>query len=206
MADLDETAPNPVLFAGAEDPPSRPTDPSNLLESADGVVGFLPFRRWVQSFRAKQVYPQQRCQRYVEGWSDSSSSRYENSLNPSPGSGPQELQWEALSRHSSHLGTVKTNTMSIASQSVMRSRGATQSTTNHSTKSDMRQSTESGRPASWVMDEEAHNRAVKRRRALREIIVTESDYVLGLKALTDVWLSAYLEVIILFSSGLTIAF
>ncbi|KAI9040109.1 putative Rho guanyl nucleotide exchange factor [Aspergillus affinis] len=187
MTDLEETAPKPFPLVEPYDL-ERLVDTSNLLESADGVAGFLPFRRWVKSFREKREYPGQKCQRYVEGWSDTSSSRCENSLSLSTGNGAQELQWEAMSRHSSHLGTVKTNTMSITSQSVMRSRGATQSTTNYSAKSDMRQSTESARPVSWIMDEEAHNRAVKRRRALREIIVTESDYVLGLKALTDILL------------------
>lgn len=186
MADFDESVPKPFPLVEPHDT-ERLVDTGNLLESADGVAGFLPFRRWVKSFREKREYPQQNSQRYVEGWSDASSNRCENSLGLSIGNGAQELQWEALSRHSSHLGTVKTNTMSVTSQSVMRSRGATQSTTNYSTKSDMRQSTESARPVSWIMDEEAHNRAVKRRRALREIIVTESDYVLGLKALTDVW-------------------
>lgn len=186
MADLEGAVTKP--FPPIENPDAETlVDTSNLLESTDGVVGFLPFRRWVRSFREKRDYPRQNCQRYVEGWPDVAPNRGENSLSLSLGSGTQELQWEAVSRHSSHLGTVKTNTMSITSQSVMRSRGATQSTTNQSTKSDVRQSTESARPVSWVMDEEAHNRAVKRRRALREIIVTESDYVLGLKALTDVW-------------------
>ncbi|PLB50127.1 Dbl homology domain-containing protein [Aspergillus steynii IBT 23096] len=175
MTDLDGASPKPFPSLGAPDAEGRLVDTGNLLESTDGVAGFLPFRRWVKSFREKRYYPRQNGQRYVEGWSDASSNRGENALNLAT----QELQWEAVSRHSSHLGTVKTNTMSIASQSVMRSRGATQSTTNYSSaKSEVRQSTESARPVSWVMDEEAHNRALKRRRALQEIIVTESDYIL----------------------------
>ena len=99
----------------------------------------------------------------------------------------QEKQWESLSHRSSNLGTVKTATLSITSQSVVRSRGTTQSTTNQSIRSDARESLDSIRPAlNSSIDEEAQHRAIKRRRVLRELITTECDYIFGLKALADV--------------------
>jgi hypothetical protein len=39
---------------------------------------------------------------------------------------------------------------------------------------------------STLIDEEAQNRALRRRQVLQEIITTESDYIFGLKALTNV--------------------
>jgi hypothetical protein len=43
------------------------------------------------------------------------------------------------------------------------------------------------RPAlSTLIDDEAQNRALRRRQVLQEIITTESDYIFGLKALTNV--------------------
>ncbi|KAF7590416.1 hypothetical protein BBP40_002872 [Aspergillus hancockii] len=122
--------------------------------------------------------------RYVEGWSDTTQVRNNNIL---LGEGGHDLQWECLSGNSSNLETVKTSTLSIASQSVVRSRGTTQSTTNQSFSSDLRGSIESLRPVlSFATDEEAQSRAIKRRKVLREIITTESDYVFGLKALINV--------------------
>ncbi|KNG87566.1 rho guanyl nucleotide exchange factor [Aspergillus nomiae NRRL 13137] len=131
----------------------------------------------------KELPPCQRL-RYVEGWSDNTQARCDNT-NALP-CGGQDLQWECLSGHSSNLETIKTSTLSVASQSVARSRGTTQST-NRSVGSELRGSIESLRPAlSFTIDEEAQNRAVKRRKVLREIITTESDYVFGLKALINV--------------------
>ncbi|KAF5862261.1 hypothetical protein ETB97_011874 [Aspergillus alliaceus] len=157
------------------------TDPQVLAEH---VPSFLPFKRWVNSFRVKKSYRVRQSSRYVEGWSDSMTARYDNSNLLLCGG--QDLQWERLSGHSSNLETVKTSTLSVASQSIVRSRGTTQST-NRSFGSDLRGSIESLRPAlSYAIDEEAHNRAIKRRKVLREIIATESDYVFGLKALANV--------------------
>lgn len=155
--------------------------------SDEHIPNFLPFKRWVNSFRAKRSYrPCQRL-RYVEGWSDTTQACCDNT-NALPCGGGQDLQWECLSGHSSNLETIKTSTLSVASQSVARSRGTTQST-NRSFASDLRGSIESLRPTlSFSIDKEAHNRAVKRRKVLREIITTESDYVFGLKALINVYL------------------
>ncbi|KAE8417710.1 Dbl homology domain-containing protein [Aspergillus pseudocaelatus] len=148
--------------------------------SEEHIPSFLPFKRWVNSFRAKKSYrPCQRL-RYVEGWSNTTQARCDNTDALPCGGGGQDLQWECLSGHSSNLETIKTSTLSVASQSVARSRGTTHST-NRSFGSDLRGSIESLRPAlSFSIDEEAHNRAVKRRKVLREIITTESDYVLFL--------------------------
>lgn len=135
------------------------TDPQVL---ADHVPSYLPFKRWVNSFRVKKSYRAQQSSRYVEGWSDSTTARYDNSSLLLCGG--QDLQWERLSGHSSNLETVKTSTLSVGG------------------------SIESLRPAlSYAIDEEAHNRAIKRRKVLREIIATESDYVFGLKALANVY-------------------
>ena len=122
-------------------------------------------------------------EKYVEGWPTVDGN------NLSPHQGSQEQQWEQLSGHSSQLGTVKTTSMSIASQSVVRSRGTTQSTTNQSGNSDTRTSVDSLRPTlSPTIDEAAHSRSIKRRHLLQEIVRTESDYVFGLKSLSDVCL------------------
>ncbi|KAE8349602.1 Dbl homology domain-containing protein [Aspergillus coremiiformis] len=152
---------------------------TNPHVSANHIPRFLPFKRWMDSFRAKKNYRFHQSPKYVEGWSDTLQARYDNK-SLLLGGGGQDLQWECLSGHSSNLETVKTSTLSIASQSIVRSRGTTQST-NQSFGSDLRGSIESLRPAlSFSIDEEAHNRAIKRRKVLREIIATESDYVLFL--------------------------
>ncbi|THC97187.1 hypothetical protein EYZ11_003352 [Aspergillus tanneri] len=188
MEELKETAEKLFPVAGSSSPGTQHIDPKELLESTDGLTSFLPFKRWVRSLRAKKGSRYQQYQRYVEGWSDISPNRYENTLNLSFGSGTQDQQWESFSAHSSHLSTVKTSTLSIASQSIVRSRGTTQSTANQSIGSENRASTESSRPASSHIDTDAQNRAIRRLQALRELITTESDYVFGLKALTDVLL------------------
>ncbi|KAL4913771.1 hypothetical protein BDW62DRAFT_220503 [Aspergillus aurantiobrunneus] len=149
---------------------------------ADRAPASSPFKRWVNSLRVKKASGPQP---HIEGWQDTLRGSgdqkylYHGSL---------EQQWEKLSGKSSHLGTIKTATMSITSQSLIRSRRTTQSTTNRS-KSDFRGSIDSLRPAlSTSIDEEAQNRAIKRRQVLQEIITTESDYIFGLKALTDLLL------------------
>ncbi|KAL4867922.1 hypothetical protein BDV12DRAFT_186333 [Aspergillus spectabilis] len=144
--------------------------------SLDRVPTSSAFKRWVNSLRPKRTcepFPQ------IDGWAGCELPPHHRSL---------EQQWEELSGKSSHLGTIKTATMSLASQSVVRSRRTTQSTTNRS-RSDIRGSIDSLRPAlSTSIDEEAQNRAIKRRQVLREIITTESDYIFGLKALTNLLL------------------
>jgi hypothetical protein len=123
----------------------------------------LPFKKWMDSFKG----------RFVEGWSETSSH------------GSQSQQSNVSDE--SQLGTVKTASTSIESQSMARSRGNTRSAANQSLLSDARDSDESPRPASsQYVDEAAEARAIKRRHILREMVVTESDYVLGLKALVGV--------------------
>lgn len=146
-----------------------------------------PFKKWMDSFRTRRRMPPTIPERYVEGWSDSSTTDFLMLLAaPSRGS-IQDQFGERASQYSSQLGTVKTATMSIASQSMARSRGTTQSTTTQSAVSDMRISADSSRPTSSnCMDEAAELRATKRRQVLRELLVTEADYVQGLKALAGV--------------------
>ncbi|PYI11638.1 rho guanyl nucleotide exchange factor [Aspergillus sclerotiicarbonarius CBS 121057] len=146
------------------------------------------FKRWMNSFRSRKgCHPPER---YIEGWPEE-LTQDKRGLTPDLSSlhgiqEVQEKQWECLSRQSSTLGTVKTTTLSITSQSVVRSRGTTQSTTNQSIRSDVRESLDSLRPTlSSSIDEEAQHRAIKRRRVLRELITTECDYIFGLKALAD---------------------
>lgn len=149
-------------------------------EPTDRDLIVHPFKRWVNSLRTKKG--RRPClEKYVEDWPTIDGN------NLSPYQASQEQQWERLSGHSSQLGTVKTISMSIASQSVMRSRGATQSTTNHSGNSDSRTSADSLRPTlSPTIDEATHTRSIKRRQLLQEIVSTESDYVSGLKSLSNV--------------------
>ncbi|PYH46918.1 putative Rho guanyl nucleotide exchange factor [Aspergillus saccharolyticus JOP 1030-1] len=144
------------------------------------------FKRWINSLRSRRGFPPSDPQRYVEGWMEIPQADSDTGPKLSLTHEAQEKKWESWSNHSSHLETVKTTTISIASQSVVRSRGTTQSTTNQSIKSDLRESLESIRPAlSSTIDEDAQNRAIKRRRVLRELVTTECDYVFGLKALAD---------------------
>lgn len=159
----------------------QPTTPTPAQPAA------YPFRKWMNSFRTRKRLPPTIAERYVEGWSDSSQT--EPSVQD-PGTGRSSIQdprWDRSSGHSSQLGTVKTTDFSITSQSVARSRGATQSTTTQSVFSDLRVSADSSRPrSSGFVDEAAELRANKRRQVLRELVATEADYVHGLKALTGV--------------------
>ena len=146
-----------------------------------------PFKKWMDSFRVRRRLPPTIPERYVEGWPDSSQSEvYATNLTPE-NVVPQDQRWERSSGHSSHLGTVRTTNVSIASHSVARSRGTTQSTTTQSAISDVRISGDSSRPtSSFNVDEAAELRASKRRQVLCELVTTEADYVLGLKALIQV--------------------
>ncbi|KAJ5769823.1 uncharacterized protein N7511_001874 [Penicillium nucicola] len=132
-----------------------------------------PFKKWMDSFKGRRHGSPTFKRRYVEGWSETSSH----------GSQSQQSNVSDLSQ----LGTVKTTTTSIESQSLARSRGGTPSVANQSLMSDVRDSDESPRPVSSLyVDEASEARAIKRRHVLREVIVTESDYVQGLKALVGV--------------------
>lgn len=185
MDSQDETEAEKPLVHLDED--KKDLDPENESESSPTAMPAHPFKKWMDSFRARKRVPPTIPERYVEGWSDSSQSDlFARSPTPRRES-IREQHWERSSGHSSQLGTVKTTTMSITSQSMARSRGTTQSTTNQSTVSDVRVSADSSRPTSSNhVDEAAETRASKRRQVLREIVATEADYTLGLKALTGV--------------------
>jgi hypothetical protein len=151
------------------------------LESSGGVTPTdnptdHPFKKWVDSFRGRKHDSSGR--RKVVDWSDSSSRG-----SSSHGSQGQQSN----TSDSSQLGTVKTATASIASQSLFRSRTTIHSATNQSLRSDVRHSGDSSRPSSsHQADEAAETRSTKRRHILQELVETESDYVHGLKALIGV--------------------
>ncbi|KAJ5522497.1 hypothetical protein N7527_006612 [Penicillium freii] len=152
-------------------------DESEKFESSGGVTptgkSTRPFKKWMDSFRGRKHESPIYQKKYVEGWSDSSSH------------GSQGHQSSASD--SSQLGTVKTTTASIGSQSLIRSRTTIQSTRSQSMRSDVRYSGESSRPnSSQHADEAAETRATRRRHILQELVETESDYVLGLKALIGI--------------------
>ncbi|KAJ5136005.1 hypothetical protein N7448_004559 [Penicillium atrosanguineum] len=146
-----------------------------------------PFKKWMDSFRTRKRVPPTISERYVEGWSDSSATDFPI-LSTVPRRGSiQDQFWERSSGRSSQLGTVKTAAMSIASQSMARSRGTTQSATTQSAVSEMRISAEGSHPiSSNCMDEAVELRATKRRQVLRELLATETDYVQGMKALAGI--------------------
>lgn len=164
-----------------------PFESKEARESTDRVAGFFPFRRWVDSFRSKKRRSDQPS-RYVDGWPEILQDRkHDTEMDLTTYTRIPELQWESSSGTSSNLGTVQTASMSVASQSLLRSRATTQTTSNHSAGSDPRTSIDSLRTAfRFSIDEEAQVRAVKRREVLREIVTTEADYVFGLKALAEV--------------------
>ncbi|KAJ5440596.1 hypothetical protein N7491_003002 [Penicillium cf. griseofulvum] len=136
-----------------------------------------PFKKWVDSFRGRKHESSGR-QRVVEGWADVSS-------HGSSSHGSQGQQ--SSTSDSSQLETVKTATTSIGSQSLFRSRTTMHSATNQSLRSDVRHSGDSSRPSSsHHVDEAAEIRSTRRRRILQELVETESDYVLGLKALIGI--------------------
>ncbi|CEO59786.1 hypothetical protein PMG11_04443 [Penicillium brasilianum] len=139
-----------------------------------------PFKKWMDSFRTRRRVPPTIPERHVPGWFESSPNEF---AAPNPAGRRDSL----LSWHSSQLGTVKTTTLSITSRSFGRSRGKTQSTAGQSSLSDARFSADSSRPtSSQYVDDQAEIRANKRRHVLQEILITEADYVMGLKALTGV--------------------
>lgn len=160
-----------------------PTDPNPVDKAGSG----RSFKRWIGTFRQKK--PQQ-PQRYVQGWPDDSQTHgCDNTL--SPFHAVQEpAPWDGLSHLSSQLGTVKTTSLSGGSQSVVRSRGTTQSTVNPSTSLEIRRSTETEGLRQVISppgnDLDALNRGVKRYKVVQEILTTETEYIVGLKALTGV--------------------
>lgn len=185
MSSQDDAEAEAPLLPTEED--KTDLDLENAFESNPRAMPAHPFKKWMDSFRVRKRVPPTIPERYVEGWSDSSQSGLLTRNQLLRRESLREQHWERSSGHSSQLGTVETTTMSIASQSLARSRGTTQSTANQSTVSDVRISADSARPTSSnYVDEAAEMRASKRRQVLREIVKTEADYVLGLKALTAV--------------------
>ncbi|OKO90265.1 hypothetical protein PENSUB_13398 [Penicillium subrubescens] len=137
-----------------------------------------PFKRWMDSFRVRRRVPPTIPERHVHDWPESLPTE----LAPPNLSGRRD---SLLSGRSSQLGTVKTTTLSITSRSFARSRRTTQSTAGQSSLSDARFSADSSRPtSSQYVDDQAEIRANKRRQVLQEMVTTEADYVMGLKALT----------------------
>lgn len=139
-----------------------------------------PFKKWMDSFRVRRRVPPTIPERHVHDWPVSLPTE----LAPPNLSGRRD---SLLSGRSSQLGTVKTTTLSITSRSFARSRRTTQSTAGQSSLSDARFSADSSRPtSSQYVDDQAEIRANKRRQVLQEMVTTEADYVMGLKALTGV--------------------
>lgn len=157
-----------------------------------------PFKKWMDSFRLKKQTAVRTPLKHVEGWTDEPRGRDSDvTLSEFPTfPETQDQQWEQLSGHSSVLETIKTASMSITSQSIAtRSRATTQSSTNQSrypgsprSNSETRMSIDSLRlaPSNTSIDDAAWARGIKRRQILHEILSTESDYVTGLKSLTEV--------------------
>lgn len=181
--------------SNADEPKEETTEPNTcsisaielklgVLEPAEPSPRQLVFRRWVNSFRSKKNRPPCQSVKIVEGWSDESQEGNRSSLKLAPDSLLAEPEWR-LSGQSSNLETVKTTTMSITSRSMIMS-GGTNRSTNHSVKSEFRESMDGSTPQRRSIDVEARSRAINRYYAVRELITTEAEYVFGLKALTDV--------------------
>ncbi|KAL4892724.1 hypothetical protein BDV59DRAFT_39480 [Aspergillus ambiguus] len=166
------------------DPVAEPQAESTPIESSDPSPRNIVFRRWVKSLRRRRPGPLHQPVKVIEGWSDGSHDGPGSSRDLPPNDMITETE-SRLSGQSSNLGTIKTSTLSITSRSMVMSGGTTHST-NRSVKSDFRESVESSRPQRLSIDAESHNRAINRYRAIRELIATETEYVFGLKALTDV--------------------
>lgn len=197
---------NPLLVIEDTESEANLVDAPEVQEPEPVNTTWSPstFKKFIDYLRNKKP---PRPQKYVEGWhndlptkprdndsqvNDSRGHSFDHVL--SPYHAIQEQQWEQLSGYSSQLGTVKTNSLSAMSQSAVRSRRTTQSTVNRSSSSELRRSIERRStdieglrlvPTSSI-DDDAQRRAIKRRQAIQEILTSESDYVLGLKALTGV--------------------
>ncbi|GAD92955.1 hypothetical protein PVAR5_1554 [Paecilomyces variotii No. 5] len=157
-----------------------------------------PFKKWVDSFRLRRQTAARTPLKHVEGWTEEPQRRDSDATLAEFPNLPdtQDQQWEQLSGHSSVLETVKTASISITTQSLItRSRATTQSSTNQSgypgsprSHSETRASIDSLRlaPSNSPIDDAAWTRGIKRRQILHEILSTESEYVIGLKSLTEI--------------------
>jgi hypothetical protein len=160
---------------------------------ASTTKSHYPLRKWMNSLRSKKPSASRTPQALVEGWPDEFSDGVSDAgLSPFPNF--QEQQWDQLSKRSSSiLGTIKTASISIATQSGVRSRTTTQSThrspcrSEALSNSEARASIDSTRLTSIAtLDDAVRSRAARRRQILHELYTSEADYVTGLKALTDV--------------------
>lgn len=170
---------------------TQSSEASVYQEADDNPASSRSFTRWMGVLRSPKA---QQPEKYVEGWPNDLQSEEE-----SPNQTVQDQQWECLSGYSSQLGTVKTASLSAASQSAGRSRGTTQSTVNPSSSSESRRSNELERLRTTIsplsLGADAQDRAIKRRKVIDEILKSEADYILGLKALiNNVLLSLYIVV------------
>jgi hypothetical protein len=154
-------------------------------------------KKWVDSIRSRKAISSRTSQVYIEGWVDEPAfgNVSDSSLSPFPNfQDLHEHQWDRLSGGSSSiLETVKTTSISINTQSAVRSRATTQSThrsvcrSEALSNSEARGSIDSVRPTSMkTLDDAVRIRAVKRRDILHEIFTSEVDYVMGLRTLADV--------------------
>lgn len=149
-------------------------------------------KKWMDSLRAKT--PRRLPRVSIEGWPDSDSVSYLDPLKLDINCSRQK-DCDALSSKSSDiLGTPKTASLSFASQSyVSISRRNTQSTHRSTSPRDSldiaeaRGSLDSIKLTTTVsIENSVKSRAAKRRYVLHEILVSETNYLLGLKILTDV--------------------
>ncbi|KKA19997.1 Rho guanyl nucleotide exchange factor [Rasamsonia emersonii CBS 393.64] len=174
-------------------PPALNKEGSFNVENTTTPAGAgtnYPFKKWMDSFRSKK-----RVSRipevYVEGWFDEPST-VTNDTEISTSPPLQDQQWDRLSGGSSSiLGTVKTASMSLATQSfATRSRANTHSSHQSASQSDnlsgfeMRRSGESVRRTTSSMENAVRSRAGRRRHVLHEIFISESNYVDGLQTLS----------------------
>lgn len=170
------------------------------LESGDASSSVAPcnhdgysFKRWIKGIRRIRLASFAGPSNYVMGWPDDEALDESYSMFPRFQQGSHTDTSSVTS--SSILHTVKTASLSQTSLSVLnRPRTNTQTSTQRSvchssgfSGSDVRRSIDSNRLASTLsLDEGAWNRAVQRRQIIRELLDTETTYVSGLRALTEV--------------------
>ena len=149
-------------------------------------------KKWMDSFRAK--YPRHSTNLSIEGWPDGNIASLLD-LSKLNASQSRQKQWDLLSSKSSEiLGTPRTASISLASQRyISRSRQSTQSTYRSTSPRasldilDPRDSLDSLKLISTKSIEDSlKSYAAKRRHVLHEILVSETNYVSGVKTLSDV--------------------
>ncbi|KAL1873349.1 hypothetical protein Plec18167_006399 [Paecilomyces lecythidis] len=195
IEDMETPFLTPESSPSHEKPPSSDNKPESTIPPKSDSH---PFKKWVDSFRLKRQTAARTPLKHVEGWTEEPQRRDSDATLAEFPNLPdtQDHQWEQLSGHSSVLETVKTASISITTQSLItRSRATTQSSTNQSgypgsprSNSENRASIDSLRPApsNSPIDDAAWTRGIKRRQILHEILSTESEYVIGLKSLTEI--------------------